>query len=721
MEMHKSSNISLLIPRDTNDSSRIRYKAMHYGIRASDIDCAMADISIDEFSLKLRLPESCLTNSPAKKVQRQGTPIKCIHQAESVQNNNEHKENNKDESNQIIIDEMTRLLPSVYNELQSREHHLLWVQFLRMVSKGEFPMDNIAYQLFLDVIKFHANKNIHSMRYTTEVKEFWALGYKLFRGKFIRFMGGYKASGRLDVEAGRKNLSPQNTEINFACPDVNVLREEVDSLNLKCDKPGILDENIRIFSVRNPEKSCKLSIDGRKIAPGFGKSLGEVDLFGNEDPPTLEEKRARLQEEFQSTEVLEKKLACLDQKGYDTTADCLDCDKDFIREHSITTLCNISKRIRELRNAKIKKQLALSKYKHIAASCNEQKYVYVISSLRTALFRINQCINDALRVIDMLRCLSSECAGKNNYVIGPSVDLNRQENYHCLIDTPPNAIFHQITPREIKQKTPQWHEIRNTARVTGSTMHRALGFDTLKNQQQHFNVHVLGKEAPPTEAKNVDAFKYGTDNEINAVATTVGKILPSLFPDEDFVEEGCEIMKLAEKTFMVVSPDGSLRNDQHTVKAIEIKCPLPGKVYTTDVHYVVPIYYICQILAEMSALKCENLLFISYTPQSTTVHKADFDRDLWNDLFHLATELLNESSRYPKKKHPAIEPLRKKLQLYQRDRISLLAEFPSAKAIPCVHQDLSRNTPYGNHGNMSPYSKQSISDMHEVARKVTDA
>ena len=78
-------------------------------------------------------------------------------------------------------------------------------------------------------------------------------------------------------------------------------------------------------------------------------------------------------------------------------------------------------------------------------------------------------------------------------------------------------------------------------------MHRALGFDTLKNQQQHFNVNVLGKEAPPTEAKNLDAFKYGMDNEINAVATTVGKILPSLFPDEDCVEEGCEFMKLAEK------------------------------------------------------------------------------------------------------------------------------------------------------------------------------
>ena len=123
----------------------------------------------------------------------------------------------------------------------------------------------------------------------------------------------------------------------------------------------------------------------------------------------------------------------------------------------------------------------------------------------------------------------------------------------------------------------------------------------------------------------------------------------------------------------------------------------------------------------MSAVKCENLLFISYTPESTTVHKADFERDLWNDLFHLVTELLNESSRYPKEKHPAIKPLRKKLQLYQRDRISLLAEFPSTKAIPCVHQDLSGNTTYGNHGNMSPYSTQSISDMHEVARKVTDA
>ena len=48
-------HISLLIPRDTKDSNIIPYKVIHYGIRASDIDCGTADISIDELSLKLRL------------------------------------------------------------------------------------------------------------------------------------------------------------------------------------------------------------------------------------------------------------------------------------------------------------------------------------------------------------------------------------------------------------------------------------------------------------------------------------------------------------------------------------------------------------------------------------------------------------------------------------------------------------------------------------------
>ena len=59
----------------------------------------------------------------------------------------------------------------------------------------------------------------------------------------------------------------------------------------------------------------------------------------------------------------------------------------------------------------------------------------------------------------------------------------------------------------------------------------------------------------------------------------------------------------------VVSPDGSIRKtitvnnitSSVPVIGVEIKCPYPGKVYSTPVHYRLPEYYIPQILSEMVA------------------------------------------------------------------------------------------------------------------------
>ena len=38
------------------------------------------------------------------------------------------------------------------------------------------------------------------MRFTEPVKEFWATGYQLFHGKFLRFMGGTKGRGESKYE-----------------------------------------------------------------------------------------------------------------------------------------------------------------------------------------------------------------------------------------------------------------------------------------------------------------------------------------------------------------------------------------------------------------------------------------------------------------------------------------------------------------------------------------
>ena len=71
------------------------------------------------------------------------------------------------------------------------------------------------------------------------------------------------------------------------------------------------------------------------------------------------------------------------------------------------------------------------------------------------------------------------------------------------------------------------------------------------------------KDPPASQLSNME---YGTKNEINAVATLVGRILPFLYPDLAYVEEGCYVEyvdQLNSKPLIVVSPDGSIRNGAH--------------------------------------------------------------------------------------------------------------------------------------------------------------
>ena len=41
-----------------------------------------------------------------------------------------------------------------------------------------------------------------------------------------------------------------------------------------------------------------------------------------------------------------------------------------------------------------------------------------------------------------------------------------------------------------------WHKLHKKSMLTGSSMYKALGLDTLKSEKDHVNVHVKGKPKP---------------------------------------------------------------------------------------------------------------------------------------------------------------------------------------------------------------------------------
>ena len=95
------------------------------------------------------------------------------------------------------LSSMINLLPDVVSVLKQNGQLANWVKLFRLLSTNAFPLDNICFLLFTDLVKFLSLDTTTCMRYDPVVKKFWATGRQLFHGKCIRFMSGFKNVGQL--------------------------------------------------------------------------------------------------------------------------------------------------------------------------------------------------------------------------------------------------------------------------------------------------------------------------------------------------------------------------------------------------------------------------------------------------------------------------------------------------------------------------------------------
>jgi hypothetical protein len=138
-----------------------------------------------------------------------------------------------------------------------------------------FPFKNICYLLF----DWFSNSFSTQMRYAREeTRKFWEIGYRLLRGKFIRFLSGLCNSGHLvDELKDRGCCMPSESKINFAIPSLQTLTKE----KLKPVHPGLLGNAIDSLVKNLKTKDIKISVDGKKIARGKGPVRIRVRI----DPP----------------------------------------------------------------------------------------------------------------------------------------------------------------------------------------------------------------------------------------------------------------------------------------------------------------------------------------------------------------------------------------------------------------------------------------------------
>ena len=103
-----------------------------------------------------------------------------------------------DVDTQSMINNIFEKIPAVFMYLKSagQDRTFLQYMYVTLLAAHRLRLNNIAFLLFLDVVRWFSNSITHSMRYRETVKQFWNIGRTLFKGTFIRFMSGLKNQGQ---------------------------------------------------------------------------------------------------------------------------------------------------------------------------------------------------------------------------------------------------------------------------------------------------------------------------------------------------------------------------------------------------------------------------------------------------------------------------------------------------------------------------------------------
>ena len=113
----------------------------------------------------------------------------------------------------------------------------------------------------------------------------------------------------------------------------------------------------------------------------------------------------------------------------------------------------------------------------------------------------------------------------------------------------------------IKQGSNLWHEQRKKAQITGSTLYRALGLESLSSQKEFHTEFILGCKPLPFSPEVQQRLEHGLKHEKNVIATLVAYIMPSFLPPcFRYFKVGPMFIHIpGHRNFIEVSPDGVLK------------------------------------------------------------------------------------------------------------------------------------------------------------------
>ena len=156
-------------------------------------------------------------------------------------------------------------------------------------------------------------------------------------------------------------------------------------------------------------------------------------------------------------------------------------------------------------------------------------YAYAISSIKSTIHQVNAAINETLSTIGDVACECSNLGDCTYFVRDRLTSRRSQANWVGLVTPKMLPQTHKNEIAYVQQRSEEWHQMRSSFRVTGSTIRNALGMRTVKDQKQHFDKVMHGKE-PIFSDDVLQRMKHGSDNESNVIATLTSMIMPFLYP-----------------------------------------------------------------------------------------------------------------------------------------------------------------------------------------------
>ena len=280
---------------------------------------------------------------------------------------------------------------------------------------------------------------------------------RLFHGKFIRFMSGLRNTGQVINQMSEKGYyDPSTSKINFAVLSQTTLHKHLSQ------KPpffpginkGVLDD-ISAFYEEVP------AVDAKKISRGKGKAMGDINCWGIEDSPTLQERMDRLENEKDFVDEILTVSDKLENSKVQHLCDLPTQSKEEVHRKLKELMRLLGMRNEELRKTEVTLSRSEEKFRKLGGdNWRSSKYFPVISLMRVRRSEVRKQIDQSLTLSDSIAEVGSTLASTRSNVRDGSFDLSNHSNYHPLNDN-----CKTTDTRYIQQRTQEWHALRNEAKL----------------------------------------------------------------------------------------------------------------------------------------------------------------------------------------------------------------------------------------------------------------